>query len=607
MELKAAALVLALGVLACGTTGCGNGEDESPPVTPPVANPRQAMTLAGRYEPSLILEKQDGFWPVAVRTIDLLRSGRTRTCLAEDKGAACRPAHLHDLPWTAGLETSYLDYPANDRDPDAEHAVVVQALKGNAPGTGARMYYYVTGRDPGRPVTLQYWFYYPFNYLPGHLFARATVNTDLHEGDIEGMSILLSARQRRPVYVWMPRHRDEGERFTWNEGALQRSGTHPIGYVARGSHATYESCGHKFRTAQVPVLDDNFVPDDSFSCQPDASYELGASIPVLDLARTWWACWPGHLGYAPHHPFPLSELYADGPTSPLYQQKFDLRTPRPCEGVDSPLPPRPGQELLADPDTAKALGEGGGRLNELFRSCDDWWQRPPEGSYMAACDRATLEAFFESGLEDAGNQHLRIYGGPAPRGPMVPAVFAAPDPRAGAPQGVDTATIGTDAVAHPEVFVAIRNEEKLKVARFPELTLRPDQRLRLRRESDARWLLVDVAHGGRTVAEAGVHETETPTVPKAPEILVARRRGDSIELRFSGGTDPETTFVAYAGTSRADLLDGGRSVGALSSRPSGSYELTVADPEGRFRQVRVVAFNEGALRASTPATVTVAE
>jgi len=551
------------------------------------------MSLAGRYEPNLILEKEDGFWPVAVRTIDQLRSSQTHTCLAEDAAAACVPAHLRDLPWTSGFADAYLNYPANAGDPDSEHATFVQALKSNAPGTAARMYYYVTGRDPERPVTLQYWFYYPFNYLPGRLFPGVTVNTDLHEGDIEGMSILLSAKDHHPVYVWMPRHRDEGERFAWSEGALQRKDAHPIGYIARGSHATYESCGHKYRTAQVPVFDDNFVPDDTFSCKLDASYELGETIPVLDLARTWWACWPGHLGDAPHNPFPLSELHADGPASPLYQQKFDLRSPQPCEGVDPPSPPEPGQELLADAETAKALGVGGGRLNELFRSCDDWWQRPPKGSYMAACDRATLEAFFESGLEDVGDQNLRIEGDPAARGPMVPAVYAASDP-----EGVETATIATDGVAHPEVFVAIRDKAKLRIARFPEFTLRPGQRLRMRRVSGERWLLVDLAHRGSKVAEAGVHETEAPTPPSAPSALVARRSGDSIELRFSGGKDPETTFVVYADTSRADLLDGGHAVGAVQSSPDGNYTLTVADPEGRFRYVRVVAFNEGALRAS---------
>lgn len=572
-------------------------------MTPPVANPARAEGLANRYEPDLMLERDDGFWPVAVRTIDQLRAGARRTCLAEEAGAPCRPVHIRELPWDSGSELAYLDYPADGSDPGAEREGVAAALKSGAPGTGARMYYFVTGRDPDRPVTLQYWFYYPFNYLEAHLpLGLASVNTDLHEGDIEGMSILLSAHRKRPVYVWMPRHRDEGERFAWNEGALRRHGRHPVGFAAKGSHATYESCGRKYRTARVLGLTGD-IPDDYFSCAPGAAYGLGATIPALNLARTWWGCWPGHLGDAPHLPSPFSEIHADGPTSPLYQQKFDLRDPQPCAGVAAPSPPGPGQELLADPETASALGEAGGRLNELFRSCDDWWQRPPEGSYMVACDQATLESFFESGLEDPGDQDLRISGSPAPHGPMVPAVFAAPAPREGGSQGVDRATIRTDRVAHPRVFVAIRDGNVLRVARFPEFTMRPGEALRLRRDNSSTWRLVDVAAGGGTVAEAGVHETETPTAPQRPTIVSARRQGASIDLRFSGGTDPETTLVAYAGASRQDLLEGGRRVGSVAGAPSGSYELAIADPDRQIHQLRVIAFNEGALAASALAAV----
>lgn len=586
-------------VAATLVAGCGSGEDQTPPVSPVVAIPGKAKTVAERYEPNLMLERDDGFWPVAVRTIDLLRSGSTRTCLAEQPGGHCSPTRIRELPWVSAPASSFLNYPANSHSVDAEHEGAVQALKGSAPGTRARIYYYVTGRDPERPITLQYWFYYPFNYLEAHLFAGASVDADLHEGDIEGMALLLSAHEHRPVYVWMPRHREEGERFAWNEGALQLQKSHPVGYVAKGSHATYESCGRKFRTALVlGGLADNVVPDDYFSCDPGSSYELGAGVAAIDLARTWWACWPGHLGDAPHHSSPLSEIYADGPTSPLYQQKFEhpLREADPCAGVEPPSAPRPGQELLEDPETAQALDEAGGRLNELFRSCDDWWQRPPDGSYMVACDQGTLDSFFESGLEDPGAQNLRIEGSPGARGPTVPAVFASPEPG-----GVDSATIETDQVAHPVVDVAIRNEETVKIARFPEFTLEPGQRLRLKRDSDTHWRLVDVAHGERTVRGADVRETEAPTPPQQPTILAVERHGESIHLRFRGGANPETSFVVYAGASREDLEEGGRSVGALESRQDGEYELTIEDPERRFHQIRVVAFNEGT-RAASPIT-----
>jgi hypothetical protein len=592
---RLAGAFLSMVVLAAVAAGCGNAEEEAEPVTPPVANPARAKSLAGRYEPNLMLERSDGFWPVAVRTIDLLRNGDTHTCLAEGPDAPCDPAHLRDLPWTSGPGLSYLDYPADSHSPEAEQRGVNDALKGKALGTKAAIYYYVTGRSPDRPVTLQYWFYYPFNYLEAHLFGVASVNSDLHEGDIEGMSILLSAGSHRPVYVWMPRHRDEGERFAWNEGALEREGTHPVGYAAKGSHATYESCGRKFRTARVLGLTGN-IPDDYFSC--GKGYPLTPAVPAIDLARTWWACWPGHLGFAPHHGSPLSEIYADGPTSPLYQQKFDLRDPKPCAGVAAPPAPEPGQELLDDQETARQIDEAGGRLNDLFRSCQDWWQRPPEGSYMVACDQGALDEFFESGLEDPGKENLRIEGDPAPRGPSVPAVFSAPAPTGNAPEGVDGATITAEEVAHPVVFAAVRDAERLQVARFPEITVQPGQRLRLRRPDGPRWQLVDLAAGGRTVAEADVHETESPTSPQKPVVVEAVRRGDSVEVRFTGGIGEETSFTVYGGDSRAELLEGGHAVGTLASEPDGEYELTIPDPERRIGQLRVLAFNEGALAAS---------
>src|SRR4029077_16404101 len=288
------ALAVTVMVAGIAAGGCGGGE-EIEPVTPPVADPARAKSLATRYEPDLMLERHDGFWPVSVLTIDRLRSGDSGPCLALEKGAPCTSIDTGKLPWDSGPEKAYIDYPAANTDPGAQHDAMVQALGSSAPGSEAQLYFYVTGRSRQRPISLQYWFYYPYNYLQARLFGRSVLNTDLHEGDFEGMSILLSARRHRPVYVWMPRHTGEGERFVWNEGALQRRGDHPLGYVARGSHATYESCGRKFRTAPFhgQVAD---IPDDYFSCSPGDSYELGSTVPVVNMARTWWACWPGHFG-----------------------------------------------------------------------------------------------------------------------------------------------------------------------------------------------------------------------------------------------------------------------------------------------------------------------
>lgn len=597
--------VVALALVLCGVflAGCCGGEDEPDPVTPPVADPAKARTLAGRYEPNLTIERHDGFWPIALPTIDLLRSGERGICLALAKDAPCDPISTERLPWGTGSKLAFLDYPADNKDPDEQHAAIVAALGSAAPGTKAQMYFYVTGRDPDRPVSLQYWFYYPYNYLRARFHDVALFNTDLHEGDIEGVSILLSAHKHRPVYVWMPRHTEEGERFVWNQGALQRQGTHLTGFVARGGHATYESCGLKFRTTFF-LGGARHIPDDYISCDPRDTYELGATINTVNLARTGWACWPGHLGYSPHYEANgsfgkvLGAFVADGPASPLFQQKFDLGNPRPCEKVPQPERPAGSPEVLADPETASALSAAGGRLNDLFRSCDDWAQRPPQGSYMVACDQGTLERFFESGLEDRGGQNLRVLGDPAPRGPTVPAVFASSESEA-----VDRATIRTDEPAHPEVFVAIRNERKLSTAEFPAFTMQPGQRLRLQRRSSSHWRLVDKAAGGRVVAAAKVEVTEVAHPPEQPAIVAAERHGDEIDLRFSGGKDPATRLVAFAGPTRSGLIESGRIAGAVRGDPSGKYRLAVADPAAEIHFLRIVASRDGALAASPLAAV----
>lgn len=594
------ALALAFAALALGA-GCGGDEEE--PVTPPVANAARAETLAGRYEPDLMLERQDGFWPVSLLTIDLLRSGERGICLAAERGAPCLPAATGKLEWDAPTGHAYLDYPADDDDPGAQHDAFVRALGRGAPGTRARMYYYVTGRDPERPVSLQYWFYYPYNYLPVHLpgpfSGTSFLNVDLHEGDFEGMGILLSAHKHLPVYVWMPRHTEEGERFVWNEAMLKRHDTHPVGFVARGSHATYESCGHKFRTSSASGDVIDFVPDDHFSCSPGDTYELGAGIDAVNLARTWWACWPGHFGNAPDYGAEggivnkvRSNIDADGPLSPLYQQKFDLNKPRPCANVPAPSTVPRDHEVLADPETAAVLGQSGGRLNDLFRSCDDWSQRPPEGSYIVACDQETLDSFFDSGLEDPGGQDLRVLGDPEPTGPTVPAVFASPQPGA-----VDRATIETSEVARPEVYVAVRDGRTLTTAEFAPFKLRPGQRLRLQRDSGSAWRLVDL-ESGRAVACTTAIESEVAIAPQPPQIESASRDGDQIDLRFSGGESPAIRLVAFAGATRAELIEAGRIVGVARGEAGGSYRLAIADPDRKLHFLRVVASRDGDLAAS---------
>jgi hypothetical protein len=89
-------------------------------------------------------------------------------------------------------------------------------------------------REAGHPgFALQYWFFWYFNQF-----------NDLHEGDWEGMQITFeapspaAALQEEPDEIILFQHAG-GERAHWEDGKVQKEGTHPIVYPAAGSHATF--------------------------------------------------------------------------------------------------------------------------------------------------------------------------------------------------------------------------------------------------------------------------------------------------------------------------------------------------------------------------------
>jgi hypothetical protein len=89
-------------------------------------------------------------------------------------------------------------------------------------------------REEGHPgFALQYWFFWYFNQF-----------NDLHEGDWEGMQITFEAAtpaaalKEEPGEIILFQHAG-GERAKWEDGKVQKEGTHPIVYPAAGSHATF--------------------------------------------------------------------------------------------------------------------------------------------------------------------------------------------------------------------------------------------------------------------------------------------------------------------------------------------------------------------------------
>jgi hypothetical protein len=321
------------------------------PAEPPIqqTDPPALASLALRYQPTLVTSAADRFWPISV--LDTLRFTwkRRRTCLYVRARCHREPPEVSDL--TGGSPDDYLQYPApvnsvGDQFLSAARALgvppeVIRHFRDRSavldPFRSAQVYFHLQ-RDPpehayrGVPdhlVSLQYWFFYPMNYLPtvktplktlADPIGATLANSDYHQGDLEHVAVLLDRRTQRPRYLWMARHGDEGSAFRWRSRRVQWQGDHPVVYAAFGSHATYPRCGIQRRARTFKVVNDYVV------CIRGLNYGFTYDTTrLVSLDHTVWGCWQGHLGQSGHHlrrgPVGFVPYETDGPLSPLRQQE----------------------------------------------------------------------------------------------------------------------------------------------------------------------------------------------------------------------------------------------------------------------------------------------
>ena len=292
------------------------------------------------YEPVLKVAKADRFWPVPVPVVLGLSMGERHTQFV-GRDDAGHDALLSDLR-PDGTEADYVDHPAAIEHVQDEFCSVGRALGIAGPDLArwssfpdllhpadSAQFYLLTRNRAGGGVDLQYWFFYPYNYLPlvtlnpwimrdpiGATLAAA----DFHEGDFEHVTVRLRPRgpdgELRPVAVEMARHAHEDRVLRWSSPELELRGSHPVVYAGLGGHASYEGCGKKVRRPKPFV-----VLLDWAVCGENRVFTLAADTPLVDLGSVPWACWPGHFGEVPRNP--VRELRVAGPKSPLYQAGND--------------------------------------------------------------------------------------------------------------------------------------------------------------------------------------------------------------------------------------------------------------------------------------------
>jgi hypothetical protein len=203
------------------------------------ANPSATERLIRAYSPIMMLRSQENgicddaeeqYQPMSVGVV--LGNHRVQLKRYEDGSMkTVKPApSAGDI---TGLDdTNYLNLPGDPLNAGCTYAKDFDALRraGKAPPIS---YAHIARETGHRGLVVQYWFFWYFNQF-----------NDLHEGDWEGMQIAFDADtaaealKQGPSRIAVFQH-GGGEAVDWDDGEVEKEGTHPVVYPAAGSHATF--------------------------------------------------------------------------------------------------------------------------------------------------------------------------------------------------------------------------------------------------------------------------------------------------------------------------------------------------------------------------------
>jgi hypothetical protein len=177
-------------------------------------------------------------------------------------------------------------------------------------------------------IVLQYWYFY-YDNLYSYTRTPSDFIWQSHEGDWEFVNIVLRSADDSPLYVGYSQH-CLGQRRTWSK-VPRWHGTHPIVYVAAGSHANYLSKGeHPIETSCLPAgtaellqahhldLPVDYADGGGKPSGPSAFGADATSVSAINGGPNWVA-FPGFWGEYEYlfSPFGL-EVIGTSPVGPAY-------------------------------------------------------------------------------------------------------------------------------------------------------------------------------------------------------------------------------------------------------------------------------------------------
>lgn len=198
------------------------------------ADESAAAALADKYSPLIVLQPQakacgpgEAYRPTTVEIV----LGNHEVVLRNSAGKVVKKGPTaRDL--SAAPAGDYIDLPGNPLGPGCFYEKQFKRWFGDRKPT---VYAHVAtdSEHPGK-LAVEYWFFYTFNDF-----------TNKHEGDWEESQVDFNAAtpeqalKTSPYQVDLAQHAG-GERSAWeHDPKLTKDGTHPVEYIATGSHAAY--------------------------------------------------------------------------------------------------------------------------------------------------------------------------------------------------------------------------------------------------------------------------------------------------------------------------------------------------------------------------------
>ena len=186
-------------------------------------------------------------------------------------------------------------------------------------------------------TVVQYWYFY-YDDVYSYAYPPSDFIWQAHEGDWEVVNVVLST-SGTPIEAAYSQH-CLGQRRAWaGVPRWPAGGTHPVVYVALGSHANYFAPGlHQLDTtcippealalliqAQLPLPNDYAVPGGP-TAGPPQSADVLTTIHNADEHSQAWLRFPGLWGEDQwfHASFvPLTAALGESPTGPAYHAVWD--------------------------------------------------------------------------------------------------------------------------------------------------------------------------------------------------------------------------------------------------------------------------------------------